>query len=94
MPIGQFFFTDFTIDTIVRVDLHANQRVTGTWFHKNRNRADIFAESPIVLHHKGQEDADCIICDIAEDESVQFPTGTQHHLLVSQNQVSGDDHGQ
>ena len=38
------------------------------WFQKNSDRTDIFTKCPVIFEHKGQGDADPVICEIARDE--------------------------
>ena len=64
------FFAFFAADTFVRVQFDMEKGKTAGWFQKDGDRADIFAESPVVFAYESQNDAHNIIYKIADEKTV------------------------
>ena len=64
------FFAFFAADAFVRVQFDMEKGKTAGRFQEDRDRADIFAECPVVFADKSQRNANSIVYKIADEKTV------------------------
>ena len=88
------FFAFFAADTFVRVQLDMEEGKAAGWFQEDCDRADIFAESPVIFADESQRDADNIIEKIADEKTVPHNSfnvfGMQQEKAADKNQGAGE----
>ena len=88
------FFALFAANAFVGVQLDMEEGKAAGWFQEDCDRADIFAESPVVFADESQCDANDIIEKIADEKTVPHNSFDVLHMqqeeAADKNQGAGE----